>query len=500
MNSTSNSIDWRAKAAALSLPREHFVDGRHLASTGQDRFETIDPATMAVLGDLPQGTAADVDVAVAAARRSFEQGVWSRVTPLHRKAVLLRLAELIERDADELALLDTLEMGKPIAAARAEIAFATGFFRYYGEATDKIYGATNPSASDTIGMSLLEPRGVIGAIVPWNFPLVNAAVKAAPALAAGNSVVLKPSELASFSALRLAELGAEAGIPAGVFSVLAGLGTTVGEAMGRHRDIDLLSFTGSTATGRRLMVMAGESNGKPLMLECGGKSPQVLCADMADDIEAVAARVVQDAFWNQGQWCAAKSRLIVEDSFHDTLMDAVLAASATLVPADPLDPASNFGPLASATQANRVTGFIAAARAEGGECLTPERTLPETGCYVAPTVFTGISREMGIAQDEVFGPVLSVLRFSDFDEAMALANATHYGLAATVWTRDARRTHAAAKAIRAGRVTLRASAAASDHSGFALGAEPWGASGFGVEGGIEGLRAYSRLKSLELVS
>ncbi len=494
---TTPPIDWHARAAALVLPTTPFIDGRFVDSTSDERFTSINPATNAAICALPVGTEADVDRAVAAARRAFEDGRWSKATPLQRKAVLIGIAERIEADADALALMDVLEMGKTISAARAEIAFASGFFRYYGEAVDKLYGTLVPSDSITLSLGLLEPRGVVGAIVPWNFPLINAALKAAPALAAGNSVVLKPSEVASTSALRLAEIAAEAGLPDGVLNVVPGLGPTVGQAIGRHGDIDLITFTGSTATGRQFMTYAGQSNGKPLILECGGKSPQIVCADMADDLAAVAARVAHDAFWNQGQWCAAKTRLIVEDGFHDQLVDAVIKAAAARIPGDPLHPETNFGTIATRGQLEKIRGFIDHASTEGATIAFDGGAWGETS--TAPAVLTDVRPEMTVACEEVFGPVLSVLRFRDFEEAIALANATPYGLAASVWTRDARRAHAATRSVRAGRITVRASAAAGEHSGFAMGAEPWGASGFGIEGGMDGLRAYCRLKAVEIV-
>lgn len=499
MTSIPTASDWHARAAALHLPIQPFIDGRYVDSASAERFTSINPATNAVLCDLPVGCAEDVDRAVAAARRAFEDGRWARTTPLQRKAVMLRIAELIEANADELALLDSLEMGKAISSARGEIAFATGFFRYYGEAIDKLYGVVAPSDAGTLSFGVLEPRGVVGAIVPWNFPLINAALKAAPALAVGNSVVLKPSEVASLSALRLAEIVAEAGVPDGVFNVLPGLGHSVGQAIGRHPDIDLISFTGSTATGRRFMSYSGESNGKPLLLECGGKSPQIVCADMIDELPAMAPRLVHDAFWNQGQWCAAKSRLIVEDSIHDSVLEAITAAAAHLVPGDPLDPATNFGTIATRSQFDRIQSFLTHAHSEGARTTAADGAAwGETS--MAPAILADVRPDMTVACEEVFGPVLSVLRFSDFTDALRLGNDTPYGLAATVWTRDARRTQTAFRSLRAGRVMVRASAAVAEHSGFALGAEPWGASGFGVEGGMDGLRSYCRAKAVELVS
>ena len=491
-------LEWHARAAALELPCLPFINGRFVSPESEKYFQSINPATGKIVCSIPEGSREDVDHAVAVARRAFEDGRWAKMGPLTRKAILLRIADLIDQNADDLALMDSLEMGKAIAAARGEIAFASGFFRYYGEAVDKLSGYVAASDDLTLAFSILEPRGVVGAIVPWNFPLINAALKIAPALAAGNSIVLKPSEVASTSALKLAELAAIAGLPDGVLNIVPGLGPTVGQALARHPDIDLLTFTGSTANGRLLMTYAGESNGKPLVLECGGKSPQIVCADMEDDLEAVASRVVHDAFWNQGQWCAAKSRLIVESSLHDKLVEAISRIASTLIPGDPLDDKTNFGTIASATQLERIQGFVAKARQAGATAVLEGASWGETS--MAPAIFTDVQPDMPVACEEVFGPVLAVMRFTHFDEAIELANRTEYGLTANLWTRDLRRTHAGIRQLRAGRLTIRGSAAAGEHSGFALGQEPWGASGFGAEGGLEGLRTYCRAKAVEVIS
>ncbi len=490
-------LEWHAKAASLELPGLPFINGRFVTPETEKYFQSINPATGKAVCSISEGSGEDVDHAVSVARKAFEDGRWSKLGPSVRKAILFRIADLIDQNADDLALMDSLEMGKAISSARSEVPFASGFFRFYGEALDKIYGYVAPSDDITLALSILEPRGVIGAIVPWNFPLLNAALKIAPALAAGNSIVLKPSEVASTSALKLAELASIAGLPDGVLNVVPGLGPTVGQAIARHNDIDLLTFTGSTANGRLLMTYAGESNGKPLLLECGGKSPQIVCADMEDDLDTVAARVVHDAFWNQGQWCAAKSRLIVENSLHDKLVDSISRIASTLVPGDPLDEKTNFGTIASASQFDRIQGFISKTRQDGATTVLEGTLWGETS--MSPAIFTDVRADMRVACEEVFGPVLAVMRFSHFDEALELANKTEYGLTANLWTRDLRRTHAGIRGLRAGRITIRASAAAGEHSGFSLGQEPWGASGFGAEGGLEGLRTYCRAKAVEVV-
>ncbi len=492
-------IDWKERAATLDFRTSPFIDGHFVESRDAGRFETINPATLTTICELPAGCDADVDAAVAAARRAFEDGRWHRQPPGARRAVMMRLADLIEAHGDELALLDSLEMGKAISSARSEIAMSSSSLRYFAEAVDKLYGAVAPSGPETIGLTLYEPRGVVGAIVPWNFPLANSVVKVAPALAAGNSIVLKPSEIASLSALRLGELAVEAGLPAGVLNVVPGLGPTVGRAIAAHPDIDFLTFTGSTRTGRRLMEYAGASNGKPLMLELGGKSAQIVCADMADEIDLLAARIVRDAFWNQGQWCSARSRLIVEQRFEDRLLEAISTAARRLVPGDPLDPVTNFGTIATRGQFDQVEKFIAAGRGEGAAVVLDGASGSPCPLSMAPTIFAGTRPDMTIVQEEIFGPVLSTMTFSDFEQAIVLANQTSYGLGASVWTRDSRQAQSAARALRAGKVLIRATAARTGSSGAALGGEPWGASGFGAEKGMDGLRAYCRVKAVEFV-
>lgn len=497
MNSVVTQADWHAKAQALRIPDRPFINGRFVSSQSDATFSPINPATGAEICNIGIGSPLDIDEAVAVARNTYEDGRWRNASPLRKKQVLLRIADLIEQHGDELALLDVLEMGKTISNAKAELAFSSGFFRYYAEAVDKLHGEVVPSDESTLGCHLYEARGVVGAITPWNFPLIMASLKAAPILAAGNSLVLKPSEIASTSSLKLAEIAVEAGLPPGVFNVVPGLGRTVGEAVGRHMDIDMLSFTGSTRTGRQLLCYSGESNGKPLLLELGGKSPQIVCADMRSDLEGMVDQIIHEAFWNQGQWCVARSRLIVEESFHDELVDAVVRASRRLVPGDTLDPATTFGAIATARQMARVKSYINTAYDEGARLLSPEAKIE--GCFMSPMVFGNVSPTMKIAREEIFGPVLSVLTFKTFDEALRIANDTSYGLAATVWTKDMTRAHAAARALKAGKLAVRSRPGGAEQTGFALSSEPWGSSGFGIEGGMNGLKSYCRLKAVEFV-
>lgn len=493
--------EYQESARACAWDIRPFIAGSYRDSSGDGYIDDINPATGGRLCEFGAGAAADVDAAVEAARAAFTAGVWCGTGPFSRKTVLHKFCDLIEREAEHLALLDSLEMGKPIAAALGDAGFlAPAFGRYYAEAVDKVYGNTAVSDDPTLCFTLLEPRGVVGAIVPWNFPVANAAIKVFPALAAGNSVVLKPSEYASASALRLAELALEAGLPAGVFNVVPGAGATVGAALAAHRDVDLLTFTGSTSTGRELMRLAAASNGKPLMLECGGKSPNVVFADATADIAAVAALLVREALWNQGQVCVARTRVIVESSIRQELAAHIVAAAQALLPGNPLDPQTTFGPLASRPQADKSLRYIAAGLAEGAELLCGgHAALPESGgCFVEPTVFDGVTPAMSLWREEIFGPVITLTSFETVEEALALANATEYGLAATVWTRDLVTARMLLRGIRAGEVIVRSGAVECEGSVLALAQEPRKASGFGAEAGIEGLKSYLAIKKVEI--
>jgi acyl-CoA reductase-like NAD-dependent aldehyde dehydrogenase len=352
--------------------------------------------------------------------------------------------------------------------------------------------------SSTVAFNTYEPRGVVGAITPWNFPSVNAVIKFGPALAAGNSVVLKPSELASGSALRLAELAVEAGLPEGVLNVVPGLGFTAGTTLALHPNVDFLSFTGSTATGRKIMELAGRSNGKPLLLECGGKSPQVVFND-ADDLDSIADAVVQSALWNQGQVCSAHTRLIVQESIKESLLEKVVSRVSKYRPGDPLDEATTFGPLASPAQRDRVKAYIEQGLRSGAQAVLRGTVQESGGCNVSPTIFDGVESTMSIAREEIFGPLLCVQRFKTEKEAIELANATEYGLEATVWTRDMGRGKRLAHAVKAGSVSIRTSGAEGPETGCQLSSEPQKASGFGSEVGLRGLESYSTLKLVNFI-
>jgi acyl-CoA reductase-like NAD-dependent aldehyde dehydrogenase len=482
-----------------------FIDGRYVDSRSTESFDDVNPATEEVLCRIPAGSAEDVDLAVTVARRRFEQGAWRDLGPDERKATLLNLARLVVEHKNDLALLDSLEMGKPLGAARFEAGvFGFHIVRSAAELTDKVCGALVPSEPSSLSFSIYEPRGVIGAVVPWNFPTVNTLLKISPALAAGNAVVLKPSEIASGSALRLAELAVQAGLPEGIFNVVPGTGRGAGEALVSHPGVDMVSFTGSTATGRRVMQLAGQSHGRPLQLECGGKSPQLVFADV-DDLDRVASNVVQDILYNSGQVCSARSRLLVEESIRQSLLDKIIALSSQFKPGNPLDETTTLGPLASKVQRDKALGYIRRGIADGAEIILGdlEAGQRQKGYFVLPAIFDKVSTEMSIVREEIFGPVLSVQSFTDEVEAIRLANATEYGLAATAWTRDLGRAKRLARRINAGLVVIRTSGeegtGGSIPNLLALCAEPHKASGFGAEWGLKGLEAYSALKAVQMI-
>jgi acyl-CoA reductase-like NAD-dependent aldehyde dehydrogenase len=493
---TGQSSSWREGAQNVRWNVRPFIDGTYRDSASSDVFEDVTPATEEALCEVAVGHPADVDAAVGAARARFEDGSWSGLPPGRRGEILFRLADLIAEHKEELALLDCLEMGKPIQAALfdAEV-FATGLLRAWAGYADKLTGETLPLTPGTLALNVWEPRGVVGAITPWNFPIVNAVFKVGPALAAGNTMVLKPSELSPSSALRLAELALEAGLPAGVLNVVPGLGETVGEALALHPDVDFLSFTGSTATGRRIMELSGRSNGKPVALECGGKSPQVVFADAAN-LDAVADATLQTLLWNTGQVCSAQTRLVVEEEVKDALVEKLIERLRPHEPGDPLDEATTFGPLASPGQRDRVKAYVDQGLAAGAEPVLHGRIQEQGGCYVAPTVFDRVDDSMSIVQEEIFGPVLCVQSFATEAEAITLANGTGYGLAAGLWTRDLGRAKRMMHALRSGAVFAHTSGEEEPPSIFNLSYEPRKASGFGSELGLRGLESYSTLKVL----
>ena len=443
---------WAEYASRLRPEGRAFIDGEYRAAVSQKTYANLNPSTGAVLNRVAQCDAADIDLAVRSARRSFEAGVWSHMAPAERKRILLRLAESMSTHREELALLESLDVGKPITNCfQGDLPSAIGCIQWYAEAIDKLYGEVAPTPHEFTTMVVREPLGVVAAVVPWNYPLSMAAWKLGPALAAGNSVVLKPAEQSPSSALRLAQLAVEAGVPPWVLNVVPGFGESAGSALGLHMDVDAVGFTGSTAVGKLFLKYAGESNMKRVGLECGGKSPHIVLGD-CDDLDAAARAVAAGIFSNAGQVCNAGSRLIVERSIREALLERVVAIARDLRPGDPLDPQTRLGAIVSEEQLATVMGYVRSGREEGADLLVGGlRAREESGGYfLEATVFDGVDRRMRIAQEEIFGPVLAAITVNSLDEALHVANDSIYGLAAGIWTGSIRHAQRAAKALRAG--------------------------------------------------
>jgi acyl-CoA reductase-like NAD-dependent aldehyde dehydrogenase len=442
----------------------------------------------------------DVEEAVAAARRAFQDRRWSGKSVLARKDILLKLATLIERHREELALLECLDVGKPIGDAwRFDVPTAAACLRFNAEAADKHWGKVYAADRTSLSYELRRPVGVVAGIIGWNFPLYLAAQKIGPVLAAGNCLILKPSELTAFSAARLAELAVEAGLPPGVFNVVYGE-ASVGAALARHQDVDLLTFTGSTQTGRQLMMAAGQSNMKRLLLECGGKAPNIVF-EAGPDLDAVAEASVNSAFWNQGQVCVASSRLLIQESIKEELLGKVIRKTAALSAGDPLKPETRFGALVSRAQQRKVLAYIESGQKEGARLVhqSNARVPFENGFFVPPTIFDDVAPTHRIAQEEIFGPVLSVLTFREEQDAIRIANSTIYGLSATLWTRDLGRAHRVSQSIDAGWITVNATGQITGGPGESvISVGGLKQSGIGMEGGIEGLEQYMTRSAVQL--
>src|SRR5688572_6115803 len=476
-------------SAPLVLP---FVDGRFVDPHSDRAVPVINPSNGRQLLAIPAGSDADVDRAVQAARKAFEDGRWSEAPPSFRKKVLHRFADLIAEHAAELDALDAGEMGKPVGQLMGSAARAAGCVRFYAEAIDKITGEVYGSDKNDLVLQRRVPRGVVGAITPWNFPVYVALFKIAPALAGGNCCVIKPSEWSSRSAIRLAQLAIEAGVPGGVLNVVPGVGETVGRALGLHNDVDMISFTGSTVVGKLMLQYAGQSNMKVVMTETGGKSPQIVFAD-GIDLDVAAASIASFLVTNAGQICTVGSRLLVQRSAEAALVDRIQARLQKIVMGDALDPKTTFGPLVSAKQHARVLRYIENASADGAQLVMGGKpALSQSGGYfVEPTLFRNVAPKSALAQEEVFGPVLSVIAFDDEDEAVRIANDTIYGLAAYVWTASLTTGMRMAKRIRSS-VRIHSAAPTGEGAGYAATNEATRQSGIGAEGGITGMEGYLR--------
>lgn len=448
------TTQWHERAAALKMDGRAFIGGERVWAKSGQQFDNLSPVDGRSLGPAARCDGADVDAAVAAARAAFEDRRWAGKAPAARKRILIKFADLILAHKDELALLETLDMGKPIKySLSVDVPSAANCIRWYGEAIDKIYDQVAPTADDSLALVTREPVGVVAAIVPWNYPMIMAAWKIAPALAAGNSVVLKPSEKSPLTALRLAEIAIEAGLPAGVFNVVPGHGNEAGAALALHMDVDCIGFTGSTRVGKQILQMAGQSNLKRAWTELGGKSANIVCAD-CPDLDAAVGAAIGSIYFNQGESCNAPSRLFVEASIKDAFLEKAMAMMPRFQPGDPLDQGTVMGAIVDAVQMKTVIGYIESGKAEGARLLSGGAAArgESGGFYVEPTLFDQVDSTMRIAREEIFGPVLSVLSFTDVKEAVRQANASPYGLQAAVWTADLSKAIQTARALRAGTV------------------------------------------------
>jgi 4-guanidinobutyraldehyde dehydrogenase / NAD-dependent aldehyde dehydrogenase len=486
-------IDWHARAKALKIDGRAVINGMRVNAADKATFECFSPIDNRKLTDVASCKAADIDLAVTAARAAFNARTWAEKSPKERKQIMIKFADLIIANREELALLETLDMGKPITASlNVDVNSAANSLRWFGEAIDKVYDEIAPTPDHTLAMITREPIGVVGAIVPWNYPMLMACWKIAPALASGNSVVLKPSEKSPLSALKIADIALEAGIPAGVLNVVPGFGADAGSPLALHMDVDCIAFTGSTGVGKKIQIMAGQSNLKRAWCELGGKSPNIVFAD-CKDLNRAAEASAGSIFYNQGESCNAPSRLLVERSIKDKLVQKILAELKNYQPGDPLNESTTMGAMVDCGQMENVLKYIESGKLQGASLLAGgDRAKADTGgFYVNPTVFDNVTNDMKIAAEEIFGPVLSIITFDTVDEAIKIANDTEYGLAAAVWTQDVSKAHMVAKRLRAGTVHVNS----YDEDDITVPFGGYKQSGNGRDKSLHALEKYTELKT-----
>ena len=471
-------------------PKKLLINGKWVAAKSGKTFESINPANEEILALIAEGDKADVDAAVKAARKAFDESKWSSITPHQRSRYLYKIADLIEQNADQLAELESLDNGKPLAIAKlADIPGAARTFRYYAGWPTKIYGETNPSDPSTFNYTIREPVGVCGQIIPWNFPLSMASWKVAPALACGNTIVLKPAEQTPLSAIRLGELIQEAGVPDGVVNIITGFGPGAGSSIAEHPDVDKVAFTGSTEVGK-LILQASAGNLKRVSLELGGKSPNIIFRD--SDLEAAVQSATRGVFFNSGQVCTAGTRIFIEQPVYDEFVERLIEQSEKMTVGDPLDEKTRLGPVVSREQFDRVKSYLEIGKGEGAKVATGGEAVPGAGYFVRPTIFAGVHNQMRIAREEIFGPVGAAIAFKDEDDAILQGNDTTYGLAAAVWTRNVSRALKVARALKAGTVWINTYGGADPISPFG----GYKQSGFGRELGVHSLDLYTQIKSV----
>ena len=480
--SKKDSLDFRTQA---------FIGGNYVDSISGKTFESISPVDGKIITNIAECDVEDINKAVIAAREVFEKGSWSRMAPSKRKKILFNFADLMKKNILELGILETLNMGKPITRATGDIAACINCTKWYAEAIDKIYDDVAPTGDNIIATITREPIGVVGAVTPWNYPLLMACWKFAPALATGNSFILKPAEQSPLSALRIAELAVEAGMPEGVFNVVPGFGPTAGKALGMHMDVDKLGFTGSTEVGRYFLSYSGQSNMKRVSLECGGKSPNIIFAD-APDLDHAAKMAADGMFGNSGQVCDAPSRLLIEKSIKDEFLEKVSEYSKPWMPDDPFKPETLMGSIVDKTQTERILDYIDTGKSEGANVLTGGEQVKQDsgGYYISPTILKDVKNDMKVAKEEIFGPVLCSIDFENEDDALQIANDTSYGLNAIIWSNDLNKVHKLAKRIKSGKVLINSLSDGDmslPHGGYKQ-------SGFGRDKSLEALDQYTQSK------